>query len=515
MNITFLGHAGFLVETNDCLILIDAWCNPFGAFDGGWFQLPCNHHMIDEVLIKFHSSSKQKLVYVSHEHKDHFDPWTLEQLEKYSFTYILPKFRRTLLYDAIKKFTKNEIILCHDEETFQYGNTLIQLYVDDAELNRDSAIFIKDEKHNFLDINDCKIHDRFQTIYKTHGKINIFAAQFSGATWHPTCYDYTLEEYQNISSKKIRSKFESVARGIEILQCDVYIPSAGPACFLDPQLISMNFEPVNIFPREQVIETFLGKRLKHDYTKVNTMYPGDILDENLQLHSTFNKIQYQENFETYIQTYAKNMNDFFERRKKQNTYKESILEELSKVFQAKLEKFISHKKIERNLYIGVNEIENAWICIDFVQAKSSIVYSIPAENYYLLKASTIDFNRVLEGYMTWEDFSLAFRMRLNREPDIYQVLMQGFLILEVDDLEHFCNHISNLENSHERITIEAGGNKYSINRYCPHQGADLKYAWIEEERYLVCPRHRWRFDLNNEGNCERNSGCIHAIAFSE
>jgi len=515
MQITFLGHAGFLVETEDCLVLIDAWCNPFGAFDGGWFQLPCNHHLIDYIVKQFSETNKQKLVYVSHEHKDHFDPCTLAQLEEFNFKYILPNFRRTLLHDGIKKITKNDIILCHDEETFVFGSTTIRLYVDDAELNRDSAILIKDAKHSFLDINDCKIHDRLQTIYHDFGKINVFAAQFSGATWHPTCYDYSKSEYEKISNKKIRSKFESVARGIEILQCDVYIPSAGPACFLDPKLLSYNFEPVNIFPREHVLEEFLQKRLKPGFTKVCTMFPGDVLDNHLELISDFNKANYRTNFENYIQTYAKNVNDFFERRNSQNVSQEGILENLKLEFQHKLDRFISHKKIERNLYIGVNEIENSWICIDFTNAKANIVHEIPAENYYMMKASTVDYKRVLDEYMTWEDFSLAFRMRLNREPDIYQVLMQGFLILETDDLEHFCHHISNLENNHERITVEAAGNTYSINRYCPHQGADLKYAWIEEERYLVCPRHRWRFDLQDEGNCEKNSGCIHAIPLSE
>ncbi|HEX8823060.1 MAG TPA: Rieske 2Fe-2S domain-containing protein, partial [Archangium sp.] len=58
----------------------------------------------------------------------------------------------------------------------------------------------------------------------------------------------------------------------------------------------------------------------------------------------------------------------------------------------------------------------------------------------------------------------------------------------------------------ERTVVTAGGQRYSVNRFCPHQGADLKEGWVEEGRYLVCPRHRWRFDLQGEGVCPTN-GC--------
>ena len=122
---------------------------------------------------------------------------------------------------------------------------------------------------------------------------------------------------------------------------------------------------------------------------------------------------------------------------------------------------------------------------------------------------------MIDKHLTWEDYSLSFRMKLNREPDVYQVLMQGFLILEKNDLNYFCDKILEIENRTERIIVEVGGCKYSIDRYCPHQGADLTYAWIEDDQYLMCPRHRWPFDLKDGGNCKGNSGSIHAICLEE
>jgi len=68
MKITYLGHAGFCIETERAVIIADAWMSPHGAFDASWFQLPRNHHLaslVDEKL----SSPKEKFVYVSHEHR--------------------------------------------------------------------------------------------------------------------------------------------------------------------------------------------------------------------------------------------------------------------------------------------------------------------------------------------------------------------------------------------------------------------------------------------------------------
>lgn len=38
MQITYLGHAGFCVETECSIIMIAPWLSKEGAFDAAWFQ---------------------------------------------------------------------------------------------------------------------------------------------------------------------------------------------------------------------------------------------------------------------------------------------------------------------------------------------------------------------------------------------------------------------------------------------------------------------------------------------
>ena len=65
-----------------------------------------------------------------------------------------------------------------------------------------------------------------------------------------------------------------------------------------------------------------------------------------------------------------------------------------------------------------------------------------------------------------------------------------------------------MEANKERAVISAGEGRYSVHRYCPHQGADLTEGWVEGGQLLVCPRHRWQFDLDKQGKCTLNNSSI-------
>ena len=215
MKITFLGHAGFCVENEEVIIIMDPWLSPYGAYDSAWFQLPANHHLIDFVSDKLNENGKEKYLYISHEHKDHFDPFVLKNLKSDDFTFIIGDFRREVLKILVSQYPSKGIIACRDREKIPIPGGYVRLFLDDTELNRDSAILVSLDNTIFLNFNDCKKVDEIPAIKSEDGQINIFACQYSGATWHPTCYDYDKKEYETISRKKMISKFESVARAIE------------------------------------------------------------------------------------------------------------------------------------------------------------------------------------------------------------------------------------------------------------------------------------------------------------
>jgi UDP-MurNAc hydroxylase len=166
------------------------------------------------------------------------------------------------------------------------------------------------------------------------------------------------------------------------------------------------------------------------------------------------------------------------------------------------------------LYWQINECPEHMYCLDLAHKKLSIVTKIHDLNsYYKISAPAWQINKVLTHTLSWSDFALTLRVQLQRSPDHYHTLLHGFLILEPEKMRSFCETLAALLHQKERITIRANGKNYSILRYCPHQGADLSSAKIENH-HVVCPRHHWRFDLEKHGQCSTNASGIEATCLS-
>jgi nitrite reductase/ring-hydroxylating ferredoxin subunit len=64
----------------------------------------------------------------------------------------------------------------------------------------------------------------------------------------------------------------------------------------------------------------------------------------------------------------------------------------------------------------------------------------------------------------------------------------------------FNQNMQNFQAENEKILVRDECQKYQVQRYCPHAGADLTHAKIQDSK-LICPRHHWAFDLRSQGKC--------------
>jgi UDP-MurNAc hydroxylase len=514
MQITYLGHAGFLVETERAVLVTDPWLSAEGAFDSAWFQFPCNHDLAPFVRAKLQDPSKKRFVYVSHEHRDHFDLDFLKTLPVGELTFVVPNFQRNALRTGLNELQPSELILCKHWGEVAIPGGSIKLYLDDSGINRDSGVLVRADGETFLNLNDCKLYDELAPICKAEGPISVLTCQFSGATWHPTCYEYEPEEYQRISKKKLTNKFEMVARAIEAVRPRIYLPSAGPACFLDPLLMHLNFEPVNIFARAPEFFQYLRKRLQRCETQLSELMPGDFVSAATgAVEARGTERVSEENFAPYIRAYADRYGDYFRERQQQpsEAQGQQILDRLRAAIERKLLAFELHDRLRVPLYFGLSDVGGKVLRVDFPSKTVAQLARISESDYYSLMTPSWQVVRVLDGAITWEEFALTFRVRLNRKPDVYQTLIQGFLLLEPEDMNWFCGRLLEIEQRGNRTIVEAGGVRYSIDRYCPHQGGDLSQGWADEGGLWTCPRHRWQFALDKEGECLTSNGSIHAV----
>ena len=515
MDITYLGHAGFLVETQNAIIVMDPWLSSSGAFDSAWFQFPCNHHLAPFVRQKLQDRTKDRYIFISHEHRDHFDPEFLASLPNNDFQFVLPHFHRDALRSYLAANHSAPVVSCAHGQPFPIRGGSLKLYLDDSGLNRDSGILVRADGETFLNLNDCKLYDEIGKIVREESPISTFACQFSGATYHPTCYDYPREEYERISRHKQITKFEMVARAIQTVAARVYLPSAGPACFLDPTLVDINFEKFNIFPRAAKFIRYVRQRLPGNPILIPDIMPGDIVNAGDGTVTSGGSERVDDaNFDRYIRSYAARYRDYFADRqpKFSSRQMEAILERLRLELLRKVSALTLHERIAVPLFFALSDYDSRALEVNFAKQSVDVIPEIDeSRSYYSIKTPSWQIARVLDGSITWEEFALTFRMRLNRKPDVYQTLIQGFLLMEPEDMNFFCARLLEVEKRRKRTIIEAGGTRYSIDRLCPHQGGDLTEGWLHQGRLWTCPRHRWQFALDKDGQCTSTDTSIHAV----
>lgn len=561
MNLRFLGHAGFSIETENTLLFQDIWTNNKGAYNSSWFQFPCNHHLTNDIVNQIKNTHKDIFIYISHEHKDHFDTDFYPLIKDIKCNIIIGNFRRNKIIHYFSKYSNFKVILCDDLHVIKTKDSEITLYLADAELNRDSAILFQHNNKTFLNINDCKMYDRLCNLFPQG--VTYFAIQFSGATWHPTCYKYSKEEYERYSNLKKYNKYESVLNAIELLKPIMYIPSAGPVVFLDDCLIDKNFEKTNIFPHIPDFQEYLKQNLSYDIICEQWM-PGDLYSCNESKFLEQSKKTDWNNLKEEIQNYKNKIPaQLFDKTLKYDI--STTIENIKQILQLKLNQ-LKYDFIEYSNYSVIMQFyeeEEKCIQFDFVNKITKIVntsdtvynekitssentYSCGAfkdnskndshegfdffdsgdedENiiinknsntkpYYFIKVYLWEMEKIIDKEIEWEDWTLTFRTELDRNPDKYMSLLHGILYMEIEDIPFLERKLYSFKNT-EKIKVYSNDKQYTINRYCPHQGADLTNAEIKDNK-VICPNHKWEFDLLQNGKCTTTTDSICSYECSE
>ena len=127
----FIGHAGFMYSTSNEILLMDPWMSKNGAFDSSWYQFPSNHSLGDEIRQEVESTTKEVYIYISHEHKDHFDVDYLKTLNLSKVNFITPKFRRDHVASVLEKLDPKSVTTPVDSEVLNIGKMEIRLFLDD------------------------------------------------------------------------------------------------------------------------------------------------------------------------------------------------------------------------------------------------------------------------------------------------------------------------------------------------------------------------------------------------
>ena len=284
------------------------------------------------------------------------------------------------------------------------------------------------------------------------------------------------------------------------------IPSAGPPCFLDPELRDLNDDhgdPANIFPDEMV---FPEQMRLHGHDGGLLMIPGSVADfTGAQLNSLTHPMPVDEVeaiFTTgkadYIAAYAQRMAPVLAAEKAgwAPATGEPLLEPLRALFEPIM---VQSDQICDGIGYPVElRLGPETVVLDF--PKRAVREPVPDEKFrYGFEIAPELVRTVLrDEEPDWVNtIFLSTRFRAWRVGGYNEYLYTFFKCL-TDERIAYADGWFAAETHDDTATITLDG--WEIQRRCPHLKADLSKFGVVEDSTLTCNLHGWQWDLAT-GRC--------------
>jgi UDP-MurNAc hydroxylase len=497
MRLTFLGHAGYFVQTEHGSVLCDPWFTP--AYFGSWFPFPRNDGLDPA------SFSTPDYLYISHLHRDHFDPEWLQRHVHKQARVLLPEFGIGLLERELRSLGFTDFVHTHHGERLDLDGLSVTILAmttpADGPLG-DSAIVLDDGTARILNQNDARPGNLDEL--RALGPFDAQLLQFSGAIWFPIVYDFEPAEKDRLARNKRVDEMARALHYVEAVAAAHVLPCAGPPCFLDDDLLAFNDldrDPANIFPDQTV---FLDLLAASGIDRGHLIVPGstiDITGRKCEVTHPTTADALARPFAdkcAYLREYRDDWDDWLRaERDSWSRERRDLVGELAQWFEPLLELApITSAGVAGNVVIDVGDPDGN-VCIDFVD---SVVRAWRGDPY-VYKIS-VD-RRLIEVLIDdrvedWvNSLFLSCRFTAHRDGPFNEFVMTFFKGLSAE-------RIAYIEQCHGAIRdrtdefFELDG--WSIERWCPHRQADLTRFGEVEEGVLTCSLHHWRFDLET-GNC--------------
>jgi UDP-MurNAc hydroxylase len=502
MKATSIGHAGILVETGTRTIVCDPWFVP--AFWASWFVFPRNDQLPPDVMAKL---ERPDYLYISHQHGDHLDEaWLTNHIDK-STPVLLPDFATRELERQLNRLGFTNFVRTRNGEMTDLGDGLrVAIHVETAIADGpggDSAMVIEDGTSRLVNQNDCRTGDLAELL--KHGPVDMHWLQFSGAIWYPMVYDQPREELIALARSKVESQFARSIRYVDALGARVVVPSAGPPCFLDEDLFSVNMidgDELSIFPDQT---EFIARLARHGNNDAVMNIPGTAIsvspteisvqhcvsDAEVQrpfVHKREYLLEYQADWATWLS----------DTKASWSVHNTNLVSEL----QAWWEPLLAMAPSLRGA-IGGNclvKTDGEDILIDFPNGK------ITAYNNEPIKFRMEIARPLLEGVVKQKavDWSnslfLSCRFTAWRDGSYNEYLYNFFKSLSVERMRRAEQEVVRKNGAPDEVSNEIELGDYVMQRYCPHRKADLSEFGVIEGDHVVCTLHGWKFQLS-DGAC--------------
>ena len=495
MQITCVGHAGLFIETSGGSILCDPWKNP--AYFDSWFVFPDNSDL------DWDRYGQADYLYVSHLHKDHFDPRNLREHVSRDATVLLPDYPVPELRTELEKLGFTRFVVMPSGKEVQLGSMRVMVQAlaspADGPLG-DSCLSVADETATILNQNDARPTDL--DAIAAFGPYDAHFLQYSGAIWWPWTYDLPEAAKRSFGATKRANGMDRAARYVKAIGATYVIPSAGPACFLDDELFALNDltgDPANTFPDQTVFLDYLAG-IGIDGGRALT--PGAVLDvthDGCEVRWPVTEQQAMEPFtdkERYLRAYAARVKDQIAADKASWPVPGTdVLAELKAWFEPLLE-LAPHIKAGVAGPVMLDLLDGQPIVIDF-PAGEVRAYAGETCRYQFTIARPLIEQLIATHEVDWSNsLFLSLRFKARRIGAYNEYVYTFFKCLAPDRLMYAEGWYADQGNDEEDIRL----GDWITQRRCPHMRGDLTRFGEITGTTLTCTVHGWQFDLNT-GAC--------------
>ena len=499
MRATSIGHAGILIETEFGSITCDPWFDP--AFFASWFVFPRNDQLSADLLSRIENAD---YLYISHLHGDHLDDSWLATHMSRDTTVLIPGFPTRELERHMRALGFNNIIRTVDREELNLGGMTVAIHVETSITDGpggDSSLMVSDGQTRLFNQNDCRTTDL--DALRQHGPVDLHWLQYSGAIWYPMVYEETPERMRELIDAKVDSQFTRSLKYVDEINAKAVVPSAGPPCFLDPELFQFNMitgDELSIFPDQMSFLSRLTAAGRNGLLAI----PGtaiEITPQGCTVQHPIAEADVQAIFTDKLGYLTQYQSDWAPWLKQAKASWHPPTTNLLQTLKAWWEPLLAMAPTLRSA-VGANclmRIGDLEIIIDFPAGQIREFNDEPYRFRFEIQRELVE-TVVADRAVDWSNaLFLSCRFRAWRDGAFNEYLYNFFKSLSVERMRRAeAEARRKLDPPDGSEEIELGG--YIVERACPHRQADLSVFGEVEGQTLVCTLHGWRFDLES-GEC--------------
>jgi UDP-MurNAc hydroxylase len=330
-----------------------------------------------------------------------------------------------------------------------------------------------------------------------------------------------------IGAEKRRNGMARALRYIEQLGASFVFPNAGPPCFLDPELFSLNDtdrDAANIFPDASVFLEFLSD---HGHCEGRLLIPGSTADlrggtdgggSTCAVTHPFPLAEVEAIFadkQRYLDRYGDRQRSVIASQRASWAAPEmDVLAELKSWFEPLLDRAVHIRAgvggpVELLVVgdgaapAGSDRRGDLSIVIDFAAGvvRPGRDVDVLCRHRFRVGRSLVE-RLIADHEIDWSN-SLFLSMRFSAQrTGPYNEFLYTFLkCLSLPRIEYAERWYSSREDSAEDTVI----GDWCVQRRCPHLRADLSRFGVIDEETLTCRMHGWQWDLES-GACLTSAG---------